>query len=99
MERVTIGKLRNQLSAYLRKVRAGETVLVLDRDTVIARLTPASDKEKADDRIEQLTKAGLATPPRDVEGREKTLRLLAGGPPRTRASALRLLLEEREEGR
>ena len=45
MERVTIGKLKNQLSAYLRKVRAGETILVLDRDTVIARLTPATEAE------------------------------------------------------
>ena len=99
MERVTIGKLRNQLSAYLRRVRAGETVLVMDRTQVVARLTPVSDKESTDDRIARLTEAGLVTPPRDPKGREKTLRLLAGGPPRTKASVLRLLLEEREEGR
>jgi antitoxin (DNA-binding transcriptional repressor) of toxin-antitoxin stability system len=99
MERVTIGKLRNQLSAYLRKVRAGETVLVLDRDTVVARLTPVSRHEAEDDRITRLIADGMITPPKDPKGRDKTLALLAGGPPPTTASALRALLEERDENR
>ena len=36
--KATISDLRNRLSDYLRKVRAGETVLVLDRDRPIARI-------------------------------------------------------------
>ncbi len=38
MERVTISQLKNSLSAYLKKVRAGQTVLILDRDEPIAVL-------------------------------------------------------------
>ena len=41
MIRATISELKNGLSAYLRRVRAGESVLVLDRKTPVARLVPA----------------------------------------------------------
>jgi antitoxin (DNA-binding transcriptional repressor) of toxin-antitoxin stability system len=37
-EKATTSQLKNRLSAYLKKVRAGGTILVLDRDTPIARL-------------------------------------------------------------
>jgi len=38
---VGIRDLKNQLSAYLRLVRAGEDVLVTDRGEVVAELRPA----------------------------------------------------------
>jgi len=37
---VRVAELRRRLSEYLRRVRRGEAVTVLDRDTPIARLTP-----------------------------------------------------------
>lgn len=37
---VRVAELKSRLSAYLRRVRRGETVTVLERDTPIARLTP-----------------------------------------------------------
>jgi len=37
---VRVADLKARLSAYLRRVRAGETITVLDRDTPIARLVP-----------------------------------------------------------
>ena len=37
---VRVAELKSRLSEYLRRVRRGETVTVLDRDTPIARLTP-----------------------------------------------------------
>ncbi|KPK64947.1 MAG: hypothetical protein AMS21_06025 [Gemmatimonas sp. SG8_38_2] len=37
---VRVAELKARLSAYLRRVRAGETITVLDRDTPIARLVP-----------------------------------------------------------
>ncbi len=40
MIRANISELRNGLSAYLRRVRRGESVLILDRSVPIARLTP-----------------------------------------------------------
>lgn len=40
MMQVKISELKNGLSSYLRKVKSGESVLVLDRDTPVARLVP-----------------------------------------------------------
>ena len=37
MKTATISEVKNRLSAYLRAVRAGETVLILDRDQPVAR--------------------------------------------------------------
>ena len=38
MEKATVSQLKNSLSAYLKKVRAGQTVLILDREEPIAVL-------------------------------------------------------------
>ena len=38
MEKATISQLKNSLSAYLKRVRAGQTVLILDREEPIAVL-------------------------------------------------------------
>jgi antitoxin (DNA-binding transcriptional repressor) of toxin-antitoxin stability system len=38
MEKAAVSKLKNNLSAYLRKVRAGHAVVIYDRDAPIARL-------------------------------------------------------------
>ena len=40
MRTVGIRELKNSLSEYLRRVRAGESVLVTDRGEVVAELTP-----------------------------------------------------------
>jgi prevent-host-death family protein len=40
MKDVKIADLKSRLSHYLRQVRAGETVTVLDRNTPVARLVP-----------------------------------------------------------
>jgi len=45
MKRATISELKAKLSAYLRNVRNGETVLVMDRTTPIAKLTPIEQPE------------------------------------------------------
>jgi prevent-host-death family protein len=43
---VRVAELKAELSAYLRSARAGNTVVVCDRDTPIARLVPyAPDAE------------------------------------------------------
>jgi len=58
MEKATISQLKNGLSAYLRKVRAGQTVLILDRDEPIAVLERVDKRTLADDeRIAQLEQA------------------------------------------
>jgi prevent-host-death family protein len=37
---VRIAELKSRLSEYVRRVRRGETITVLDRDTPVARLEP-----------------------------------------------------------
>jgi len=43
MKGVGVAELRTRLSEYLRKVRRGRSVIVLDRHTPIARLVPYED--------------------------------------------------------
>jgi antitoxin (DNA-binding transcriptional repressor) of toxin-antitoxin stability system len=46
MTTVQIKVLRDNLSKYLRLVKAGEVVLIKDRNTVIAELNPPSSETK-----------------------------------------------------
>jgi antitoxin (DNA-binding transcriptional repressor) of toxin-antitoxin stability system len=59
MEKATVSQLKNQLSAYLRKVRAGASVLILDRDVPVARLERAVGSGSTDERLARLQAAGL----------------------------------------
>lgn len=58
--RVKIGELKNRLSYYLRRVQKGESILVCDRDRVIARIERAGTPDHLQgtdaewlDRLEQ----------------------------------------------
>jgi prevent-host-death family protein len=97
MERVTISQLKNSLSAYLKKVRAGQTVLILDRDEPIAVLERVDNKSLADDeRLSRLERAGLITRPK-LSNPHDALR--GYKPIKTRKSVVDALIEERREGR
>jgi len=65
MKAVGVKKLKAHLSEYLRLVRAGETVLVTDREEVIAELRPAARQPLPADtmeaRLERLGDAGSLT--------------------------------------
>jgi prevent-host-death family protein len=43
MKKAMVSELKAHLSAYLERVRKGETVIVCDRTTPIARLSPLDD--------------------------------------------------------
>ena len=43
MKQVRIADLKARLSEYLRAVRGGESIAVLDRDTPVAQLIPVSE--------------------------------------------------------
>ncbi|MBM3489401.1 MAG: type II toxin-antitoxin system prevent-host-death family antitoxin [Alphaproteobacteria bacterium] len=85
-----ISQLKNQLSAYLRKVAAGESVLILDRDRPVARLEPVAGAA-ADKPLAGLIASGAVR------------RLPAGfwsqPLPKAEASVVEALLTERREGR
>ena len=40
MKKTNIANLKNKLSYYLEKVKKGETILILDRTTPVARIVP-----------------------------------------------------------
>ena len=44
MKQVRIAELKARLSEYLRAVRGGESITVLDRDTPIAQLIPVRER-------------------------------------------------------
>jgi prevent-host-death family protein len=54
MKHTTVSSLKARLSAYLAEVRGGETVIVCDRKTPIARLTPLAEGPE-DFRIDEPT--------------------------------------------
>ena len=90
-----ISQLKNQLSAYLRKVAAGESVLILDRDRPVARLEPVDSTVTVDAHLARLIASGAVRPPR----RPFPLELILSPPPKAERSVLDALLEERRKGR
>jgi prevent-host-death family protein len=94
MKKVSISELKNQLSAYLQGVRAGESVIVYDRSRPVARIDRVADEDD-DDRIAQLQRDGLLVPPVDP----MPMDLLRSPAPHASSSVLEALLEERRESR
>jgi antitoxin (DNA-binding transcriptional repressor) of toxin-antitoxin stability system len=95
VEKATISQLKDRLSAYLKKVRAGGSVLIVDRDQPIARIERIASGAMGDDRISRLERAGLL---RRGSGRVDVAALRRDAP-RARASVLGALLDDRREGR
>jgi prevent-host-death family protein len=46
MKNVRIAELKSRLSEYLRAVRAGETIAVLDRETPVAQIVPVRERAR-----------------------------------------------------
>jgi prevent-host-death family protein len=99
MKTATISETKNNLSALLDRVRAGETVLILDRQTPVARLEPVRSGRDAgqEARVGKLEREGKV---RRGTGRSSP-EVLRSLPPRPASGAdlLKALLDEREEGR
>lgn len=62
MKVIGVKALKARLSEYLRAVRRGETILVADRDEVIAELRPASrlrgPQGELEERLDRLVESG-----------------------------------------
>ena len=54
MKAVGIKQLKAHLSEYVRGVRAGETILVTDRDEIVAELRPPRKREAVRETREEL---------------------------------------------
>ncbi len=93
MKAVGLKVLKNRLSEYVRMAAAGETILVTDRDHVVAQIGPPSPN-----RSPEITDALLAEAVR--KGWVKTPALAnAGVPPRLPATTFRKLMHELERDR
>lgn len=68
MRVVGIKVLKNKLSEYVKLAAAGETILVTDRDVVVAELVPPREARGAwttDAKLAELVRRGSITPPID----------------------------------
>jgi prevent-host-death family protein len=58
MQSVNIAELKNNLSHYLRQVRAGNEITIKDRNRVIARIVPATPSAGYDEELLELAARG-----------------------------------------
>ena len=65
MKTTSISEAKNNLSAYIDRVRRGETVVITDRGKPVARLAPleAGSKPHADAHLADLVRLGIVRPP------------------------------------
>jgi antitoxin (DNA-binding transcriptional repressor) of toxin-antitoxin stability system len=72
MRTAKISELKAKLSAHIQYVKNGEEVLILDRNTPVARLVAVGPVEDEDARMRRLIARGIVTPPKvpRVEGEE-----------------------------
>ncbi len=98
MKNARISELRDSLSEYLARVRKGETVIVYDRDTPIARIEPiaAAPELGVPDWVIEAEKRGIMSPPKVRGGAPLNVNPVKVDP---RFSLLEALLEERRSGR
>ena len=88
MRAVGLKVLKNRLSEYVRLAASGETVLVTDRDRVVAELIPPRTDRAGlagDALLAEAVRKGLVTPPTIADGTP---------PPRRPAMPLAEVLDE-----
>ena len=93
MRSVGLKVLKNKLSEYVRLAASGETVLVTERDRVVAELTPPRPGRTpllADSRLAQAVRKGWITPPLTVHEQP---------PPRLPVTSIDDLLDELSQDR
>jgi antitoxin (DNA-binding transcriptional repressor) of toxin-antitoxin stability system len=93
MRPVGLKVLKNKLSEYVRHAAGGETVLIMDRDRVVAELVPPQPGRSpllADARLAEAVREGWLAPP-----------LLAGSgaPPRRPVMTLHELMQDLQQDR
>lgn len=99
MKRASVTYTKNNLSRLLGMVREGARVLVVDRDVPVATIEPVAQADlEAGDRIRALVRKGIVSAPvrrMDLKRRQPlhAVTLRAG------VSAVKALLEDREESR
>jgi prevent-host-death family protein len=96
MRTVNIAELKNKLSAYLTYAKAGETIIIRDRNTPVAKLIPFVADDVSDEDL-ALVAAGIMRLPQkrlDIDEFLKLPRPVVNGNAATQA-----LLDDRYEDR
>jgi prevent-host-death family protein len=96
MRTASITEAKNGLSALIDRVRAGETILITDRGTPVARIEPMVSTDDPDGRLERLVRAGIVRPP----ARRLPSDILDTPPPRplVDVDVVAIVIEERRSG-
>lgn len=97
MKRASVSVAKNNLSALLQAVRAGQTVLITDRGVPVARLEPVTPSGKSGGALEALVRSGVVAPAEkklSLDGLKRLARPVL--PPGVSASAA--VVADREEG-
>lgn len=104
MIQANISEIKNRLSHYLRLVRGGEQVEILDRNTPLARMTHISQTDMEDSKtpwMKEVQRLGIVKPP---QKRGFSPELLAKenvvlGREKNEVGTLKALLKERRTAR
>ena len=96
MEKIGLRELKNRLSHYVRRVRAGHPIQVTDRGEVVAELLPPTSSVTSSDtqqRLAEMARRGLVRlgAPNDRRLYRRLRRVVPAG------TVLRLLDEQRGE--
>ena len=98
MRSVNVAELKNQLSAYLHRVRAGEELLIRDRNLPIAKIVPLDiDDVEADEY--SLVASGQMTLPKKQFREDRFLAIVGPARPnrKLKKAIQRAVAAEREE--
>jgi len=99
MKKASITEAKNNLSALIDGLKGGSPVLIVDRGRPVARLEPVTTGREPDHegRLSRLIREGIVRPSRSPMSPS----LFAERPPRPKrdASAVKVLIEERRDGR
>jgi prevent-host-death family protein len=78
MRTAKISELKAKLSAHIQYVKNGEEVLILDRNTPVARLVSVVPVEDDDERRRRLIAKGILSPPQRPRANRKSLSMPPG---------------------
>ena len=81
MRTAKISELKAKLSAHIEYVKRGEEVLILDRNTPVARLVAVEANDDYDERTRRLIAKGILTPAKDPQNRANFRPVPAGNQP------------------
>jgi prevent-host-death family protein len=96
MRSVNIAELKNRLSTYITYAKAGETVIIRDRNTPVAQLVPIPASDSLSDEERSLVADGIMTMPKQPLDLKKFFAMpkanVAGN------AGVQAILDERNEG-